>query len=997
MYDSSDDAASDDDNAEPLSGGLGFKPPKKPGFGVKAAKNSRSRKRGRDEATYGVFNGEERDNNKYGDFEDEDDFSDDEFMAGVGGEGKRPQGGGRIGSSKGIGFVQPAGGDSSAEEADDDESVEDEGDRNSSTNSNSNSKSNSNSNSNSNINSNAANDKFRSLLAGGGSKKKSKPLSIPILNNVNSNPQFDNFAAARGLGLGFDAPPPQPPPQEQEQQPGLGLGFGFPPPQEQPFDIAKSSIGKWEKHTKGIGAKLLSKMGFAGRLGAKNRGVSGTVGVVVRPSNLGLGFGGFKEASKLEENKRMHVELKGGDYDQVVKKEKEERKRGEEKKLVTAMRGAYEIGGDRGGYKKQQQQQQQQQNKEKKKKGKKYISAADVINDVEGAGTSDMKIVDMRGSDVKTYYGGGNIMTNVAANETVQAANANNPPQIGAELLFNMTHTINKAEEDIRSATHFRKQLEGKVKLFTTEVEELRERRGKIELKQKRLKEIDELLDGVGGEGEGEGEGDQILDKFEEISKRFPEEHAQLNLINLLPLYLTPLLKAKVKFWDVFGADPRLVTDLFSSWQTRLKQHDPTNVILSHLFEAHVNPMLNRQILNRWNCVANPDTVVSLFSELNKIFHSNVYAHSNSTATSFLLNNTIMPMLSAAVDQFDPRTDTIAIHSWLHPWLPHVAPEVMSPLFPPIRKKLADGLKDWDVGDESALNLLEVWNTVFDGKSMKNLVDKCVVPKLALALRDELVIAIREQQNFTTMDNLCKWKNLLTPDVYLGLLEGEVMLRVLNSLWKKLQNGTTAGGGDGCEGKEDAKEFYFSWKGVLSCGYSGKEREGGEGVYDDEDIAKFLFAMLAMIQAKFRDVGDGGKAFERMKPPGAGTRSYERVMEKRSAKRAERERRKSQLEKSFGKRDFNGNGSGSGNGLGGNFLDDPSCSIRDVVEAKAEEMGVLFAPKGGARENGSQVFTWGEAKTQVYFKQNVVYARKVGSGSEGGFDVVSFSELMTIN
>ena len=341
--------------------------------------------------------------------------------------------------------------------------------------------------------------------------------------------------------------------------------------------------------------------------------------------------------------------------------------------------------------------------------------------------------------------------------------------------------------------------------------------------------------------------------------------------------------------------------------------------------------------------------------------------------------------------------------------------------------QLADGLKDWDVGDESALNLLEVWNTVFDGKSMKNLVDKCVVPKLALALRDELVIAIREQQvsersgglrktriraselvttkltqilfqqNFTTMDNLCKWKNLLTPDVYLGLLEGEVMLRVLNSLWKKLQNGTTAGGGDGCEGKEDAKEFYFSWKGVLSCGYSGKEREGGEGVYDDEDIAKFLFAMLAMIQAKFRDVGDGGKAFERMKPPGAGTRSYERVMEKRSAKRAERERRKSQLEKSFGKRDFNGNGSGSGNGLGGNFLDDPSCSIRDVVEAKAEEMGVLFAPKGGARENGSQVFTWGEAKTQVYFKQNVVYARKVGSGSEGGFDVVSFSELLTIN
>eukprot|EP01035_Chromulina_nebulosa_P019180 gene19180-25026_t len=59
-------------------------------------------------------------------------------------------------------------------------------------------------------------------------------------------------------------------------------------------------LGAWEKHTKGIGRKLLEKFGFKGRLGAKEDGIGKAIEVSVRPAGLGLGFGDTKKRNKHE-------------------------------------------------------------------------------------------------------------------------------------------------------------------------------------------------------------------------------------------------------------------------------------------------------------------------------------------------------------------------------------------------------------------------------------------------------------------------------------------------------------------------------------------------------------------------------------------------------------------------------------------------------------------------------------------------------------------------
>jgi hypothetical protein len=64
--------------------------------------------------------------------------------------------------------------------------------------------------------------------------------------------------------------------------------------------VPLKDLGKWEKHTKGVGRKLLDKFGFKGRLGAREDGISKAIEVTIRPDGMGLGFGNFKEATKLE-------------------------------------------------------------------------------------------------------------------------------------------------------------------------------------------------------------------------------------------------------------------------------------------------------------------------------------------------------------------------------------------------------------------------------------------------------------------------------------------------------------------------------------------------------------------------------------------------------------------------------------------------------------------------------------------------------------------------
>jgi hypothetical protein len=225
-----------------------------------------------------------------------------------------------------------------------------------------------------------ADDRFKELLEKAKARnKKTRPRSKPSATTTpapNPNAAFVGIGRGSG-GLGL-------PSSFGLGGGGGGLGFS----NEDNFVPKKDpTVGTWEKHTKGFGSKLLAKMGWKGSGGlgsnhrafrgganetnenknenktitknkegiipAKNeeesisttiaatssdqqpqpqqvgntkKGISRPVEVVVRPTNMGLGFGKFKEASQLKTNRRIEAEVRGIDYDAQLAKEKNEAK-----------------------------------------------------------------------------------------------------------------------------------------------------------------------------------------------------------------------------------------------------------------------------------------------------------------------------------------------------------------------------------------------------------------------------------------------------------------------------------------------------------------------------------------------------------------------------------------------------------------------------------------------------------------------------------------------
>ena len=366
------------------------------------------------------------------------------------------------------------------------------------------------------------------------------------------------------------------------------------------------------------------------------------------------------------------------------------------------------------------------------------------------------------------------------------------------------------------------------------------------------------------------------------------------------------------------------------------------------LFSSMVNEALmtrlRRCVTNEWD-VHNAAPMVELIQAWQPLLDEHLVAN--------ILDQLIFPKLRRELDAWSPKTATVPIHHWVHPWLP-VAAERIGSFTPVIRQKLNAVLGEWEAEDESAHVLLAPWHGVFETEAWNRMVLDHIVPKLVLGLRGAVLDASAAEGGGSAWQPLQwaqRWESLLPGTVYAAMIEHELLFKWLGALHRWL----SAPGAPPDIGA--VMEWYEGWKTQL-----------GPEVQAEANVQ----AMLGQALRMFNELMEG----ETIAPP---TKPYPPRFDAQGylsfAPGADAQADIAATSRRHGTDD-----------------NPQGITYKDVVERFAAQIDVVFMPTTRTRGDGGRVYQFGSASIAIDTKENLVYLQDAEGGTDG-WRLVGLEEL----
>lgn len=716
------------------------------------------------------------------------------------------------------------------------------------------------------------------------------------------------------------------------------------PPQPRPANL-DSKFGDWEKHTKGIGLKLMKKMGFTGRLGKHETGVTRQMEVKVRPGMMGLGFGDFKEATTLKVNREIEADRQGKTVEELEIELGIKPKDGPGS-AAAARRKAAEQGASAGLWRK---------DASSRKRQRRYVTADELLQAAkeqqkDGGVSADtgvpaqQVILDMRGPTVRLLAGADEIDNNIGTSSDF----SDSKPALGQELLHNVHLTLAMAEADMNTAVRRVGGESDRARLLERDAKEARKRAEEGALRLKRIEQVTEIVSRIDNKVASDPESvspQQLASAIEKLRTSFPEEFAVFGLAQLVPALASPIIGRALKSWNPLES-PMVAARLLLQWRAvlrleggdeqneentaplRLRAQSEGEAAYKRLLDDHVMPPVRSALTNAWQ-VREPESAVSLVQSLAPVLPADDLYN--------LKAYVIIPKLSRALAQWNPKEDGMHIYKWIIPWASTLG-SALGDLFSDIRRKLASALKvrafggegGWGDMDNLAISALQPWAGVFDARGFEALLVSSVAPVLAQTIRENLIIN-PAQQDPEPFFRVLAWRNLL-PNMYIwSILEGEFFPKWETALRMWLQDPAADLG--------EVAQWYQAWKSQFP-----------DDIADDDRIKGHFAAALSLMDHVLRGVD---------LPPEPPLTSYEIVLQRRRAEaevlRAAEARTSVQVHEPA---PVHSNGG--------------SVTFKEVVENFALENGIEYYPKLGRTYQGRPISTFGGIS--IYIDQSVVYA-----------------------
>jgi tuftelin-interacting protein 11 len=501
---------------------------------------------------------------------------------------------------------------------------------------------------------------------------------------------------------------------------------------------ANASGAAFEAHTRGIGSKLLEKMGYkAGQgLGRHGTGIAEALQTKLRPKNMGMGFNDYQEQVKAKQEKE---------------EEEEALRRGAAQgdagapaaaaAAATAPKGEWKRGG----------------RATERRQKRVYKTAEELLRERSAADTerlaaapqaaAPVTVIDMRGARAVVVTNLERLSQAPAAGADVAAAHLIDATPM-PELQHNLRLVVDLTEAEIQSADRRLRQARDTKSILLREVvrleSEAQAHAARVAASQAVLAAVTQAAS-FAEEQPGAEASQAVAARFRGVQGEHSEEWALYGLANVALAHALPRLTAVLAGWRPLESPTHGVADLLT-WRPVLERPGVGDSIFTsvtqsddpyaRLFADTAMPCVRSALTNEWDPVGGCDAGLSLFDTFASAMPPG--------ARESLLHACVLPKLQTAVDAWDPVTAVQPIHGWLFPWLPHLG-DALAVLYGPIRHKLATALGAWHPSDGSALAVLAPWRTVFPPAQWDALLQRCITPKLTWAL-SQLVINPADQQ-----------------------------------------------------------------------------------------------------------------------------------------------------------------------------------------------------------------------------------------------------------
>ena len=409
----------------------------------------------------------------------------------------------------------------------------------------------------------------------------------------------------------------------------------------QPAKIAgasQSKVGQFEVHTKGIGAKLLAKMGWkeGTGLGKEGKGLAAPLEAKMRPKGQGMGYGNRREPSLVPKEDNV---------------EREEKKR-DDKKQATEINVEMEA-----------QEWRKARARSLLQKKKVFKTVEDVLADSKGAKSTVQTVIDMRGPHKR-------VVNDLEALEE-QPVDAGPMP----ELQHNMRLLVDMTEAEIRKVDARVRHTKDSQELLSREERRLQE---ELHASQQEVQLLETALESALKVLQLSDSSANIAETraaFNDTKAILGDQYLKYEFNVLALSVLEPKLKQKMLDWSPLS-DPTSIVPELSDWKPILERdrvHEMVipeqDVDIEKLFNSTdpytrlllelVLPRI-RQDIQSWD--AKNTLSLERFVEIwEKIMPSSMLL--------YIMQHLVLPKLKVAVQQWEPLKDPIAPHTWLHPWL----------------------------------------------------------------------------------------------------------------------------------------------------------------------------------------------------------------------------------------------------------------------------------------------------------------------------------------